>query len=159
VILIIVADSSALIALAICQGLDLLDALFGTVRVPEAVYDEATIRGKEHAKTLRDYLTGKRISLNEDSVFIDTGGLGLGELEAMVLYKQIGANYLLMDDKQARKVAELNEIQVIGSLGILLRAKKENVITSIKPYITLLQASDIHLSERLVNHVLQLADE
>lgn len=41
--MILVADCSALIALASCNGLRLLDALFGTVIVPEAVYPEAVV--------------------------------------------------------------------------------------------------------------------
>ncbi|WP_417909847.1 hypothetical protein [Candidatus Electronema sp. PJ] len=36
--MILIADSSALIALAICDGLQLLESLYGEVLVPEAVY-------------------------------------------------------------------------------------------------------------------------
>lgn len=44
--MILVADSSALIALASCDGLSLLDTLFATVIVPEAVYREAIVGDK-----------------------------------------------------------------------------------------------------------------
>ncbi|MFZ1829331.1 MAG: hypothetical protein WAW42_11290 [Candidatus Competibacteraceae bacterium] len=56
--MILVADCSALIALASCQGLHLLDALFNTVIVPEAVYHEAVVSDKPEAQPLKEYLKG-----------------------------------------------------------------------------------------------------
>jgi predicted nucleic acid-binding protein len=44
--MLIIADSSALVALALCNGLELLDRLFAEVRVPQAVYDEVIVDGK-----------------------------------------------------------------------------------------------------------------
>jgi predicted nucleic acid-binding protein len=43
--MILVADASALIALSVCDALTLLDALFGDVVVPEAVYREVAVTG------------------------------------------------------------------------------------------------------------------
>ena len=54
--MILIADCSALIALATCDALSLLDRLFGTVFVPQAVYREATVGDKPEAGRLRDYL-------------------------------------------------------------------------------------------------------
>ncbi len=44
--MLIVADSSVLIALAICDSLVLLDQLFDDIKVPQAVFDEVIIDGK-----------------------------------------------------------------------------------------------------------------
>ena len=44
--MIVIADSSALVALSVCESLLLLDALFGEVKVPQAVYDEVCIGNK-----------------------------------------------------------------------------------------------------------------
>ncbi len=41
-----IADSSSLIALSICNHLNLLDMFFDKVIVPEAVYDELTFGNK-----------------------------------------------------------------------------------------------------------------
>lgn len=57
--MIIIADSSALVAVATCQALDALDSLFGTVLVPTAVYDEVCAQGKPQASILKAYLSGK----------------------------------------------------------------------------------------------------
>ncbi len=93
------------------------------------------------------------------NVVITSGGLGQGEVEAMALYKMLRADYLLLDDSRARKVARLNHITITGSQGILLLAKHHGLISEVRPYLDLLQHSDIRISERLIQKTLQLAEE
>jgi predicted nucleic acid-binding protein len=157
--MLIIADSSALIALAACQCLELLDQLFDEVKVPQSVFDEVIVEGKHAADQLRNYLQGKIISADLTTIIINAGGLGRGELEAMALYKQSGADYLLVDDKRARRVAKLNQIEITGSQGILLLAKQEGLISAVKPFIERLTDADIYIHERVVSRVLQLAHE
>jgi predicted nucleic acid-binding protein len=158
--LILIADSSALITLAVCDSLYLLDLLFKEVKVPRAVYREVIRESKKEADKLKDYLLNKIVNLeNERSIIIKEGTIEIGELEAMVLYKQLNANRLLVDDRRARKVAELNQIKIIGSLGVLLLSKKEGHITNIKSRIAIIKNSDIYLSEELLQRIMSLAGE
>lgn len=157
--MLIVADSSALVALAVCDGLPLLEQLFDTVKVPQTVFDEVTVEGKPAAEILRDYLVEKTISIDITDFVIASAGLGQGELEAMALYKSLHADYLLIDDKRARKVARFNHIEVTGSQGILLLAKHAGLIEYIDPFITKLGNSGIRISESLIERTLQLAGE
>ena len=117
------------------------------------------VKGKPVADQLREYLTGKTVSVDLTNVVITSGGLGQGELEAMVLYKTLHADYLLVDDSRARKVARLNQIRVTGSQGILLLAKHHGLISQVRPYLDQLRHSDIRISERLIQKILQLAGE
>ena len=80
-----IADTSALIAVATCDGLEWLDSLFTEVQVPQAVFNEATTQGKPQADTLRKYLTDKVADIDLSGFIIATQGLGHGELEAMAL--------------------------------------------------------------------------
>lgn len=91
--MIIIADSSALIAVSAYRGLELLDVLFGTTLVPTAVYDEACTQDKPQADTLKNYLDGKvrQVDLNQYALQ-KTSGLRKGELEAMALYKATQAS-------------------------------------------------------------------
>jgi len=157
--MLIVADSSALIALAICDSLVLLDQLFDDIKVPQAVFDEVIIDGKPVAKTLKEYLNGKVVSAELTVYVINAGGLGRGELEAMALYKQLQADYLLIDDRRARKVAQFNQITITGSQGILLLAKQQGFITHVKPFLEQLRTSNIRISERVIMKTLKLARE
>jgi predicted nucleic acid-binding protein len=77
----------------------------------------------------------------------------------MALYKHLQADRLLLDDHRARKVARLNEIDVIGSLGVLLQAKKAGLIAELQPLVTVIQAAGVHYGEQLVAEALRLAGE
>ena len=157
--MLIVADSSALIALALCGGLELLDRLFEDVRVPQAVYDEVVIEGKAAAQVLQVYLQAKVVAVPLDQVVITGVGLGRGEIEAMALYKAARADCLLLDDNRARKVARLNQINITGSQGILLLAKHRGLIAQVRPYLELLQNTEIRISGRLLERTLALTKE
>ena len=157
--MLIVADSSALVALALFGGLELLDRLFEDVRVPQAVYDEVVVEGKAAAQVLQIYLQGKVVPVPLGQVVITGAGLGRGEIEAMALYKSARADCLLIDDNRARKVARLNQINITGSQGILLLAKHHGLIAQVRPYLKRLQSTDIRISERLIERTLALAGE
>lgn len=92
--MILVADCSALIALSVCNSLNLLEHLFDSVVVPEAVYNEATQSNKKEAHALKAFLQGKVRQVDLQAyVFLDAFA-DMGETEAMLLYKQIPADKL-----------------------------------------------------------------
>lgn len=157
--MILVADASALIALATCDSLALLEAIFGSVLVPEAVYTEVTALDKPHSARLQSYLKGKVRTVDmQHFVYLDAFA-DAGETQAMLLYKEVAADYLLIDDKRGRKVAKINQIKTVGSLGVLLQAKRSGLIPCIAPLIEQIAASPIFMSESLIQTVLELADE
>lgn len=157
--MLVVADTSTLIALAACEGLPYLEKLFEEVRVPGAVFQECTLPGKFKADSLASYLLGKVIEIDMSDLVIAAAGLGNGELEAMALYKRIHADFLLVDDYRARVVARVNGISVVGSLGVLLRAKEVGYIAAVAPLVIDIQNAGIRYSKQLVDEALKLAGE
>jgi len=157
--MLIIADTSALLALAACDALLLLDQLFEEVRVPPAVLRECLVPGKPGVDQLEIYLRGKVVEVDLKEYVIAVAGLGQGELEAMALYRHLDADRLLVDDHRARKVASINGIQVVGSLGVLLRAKESGLIAEIRDRLAAIQGAGVHYSEQLVNETLRLAGE
>jgi len=157
--MILVADASALIALSACDSLHLLEALFGNVIVPEAVFLEVAGTNKPQSERLRNYLQGKVRTVNMDHfVYLDAFA-DAGETQAMLLYKEVAADYLLIDDKRGRKVAQINQIKTIGSLGVLLQAKHAGLISHIAPLITQINASPVFMGAGLIQTVLEMAGE
>ena len=57
------------------------------------------------------------------------------------------------------KVAKINQITTVGSLGVLLQAKRIGLIPRVAPLIKQISASSIFMSENLIDVVLELADE
>ena len=93
-----------------------------------------------------------------DFIYLDAYA-DAGETEAMQLYKQKSANKLLIDDKRGRKVAKINGINMIGSLGILISAKQAGLISEVKPKIEKIANSRVYLSQTLIEIILETANE
>ncbi len=157
--MIVVADSSALVALAVCESLPLLDQLFETVRVPPAVFLECTVAGKPRAGALEAYLREKVENMDLAAFAIAAIELGRGELEAMALYKRLNADRLLVDDLRARRIARLNSIAIVGSIGVLLLAKEEGYVSAVRPRLEAIRSAGIRLSEHLIADALRMAGE
>ena len=152
----IIGDSSALVALSIMDKLDLLESIFGEIYVPQAVYDEVTISYKPQSVKLKNFLANKIVNVE---VTISQMGLGDGELEAIALYKDRDAKFLLIDDRRAKSFAKLNDVNVIGSLGVMILAKELGEIETIRKDLEKLLDSDIFISENLINRVLSSVGE
>ena len=155
--MILIADSSALVALSIIDKLELLEILFGSVYIPTAVFNEISKKDKPESKRLTEYGMGRVIDVTEQVNF--NISLGLGESEAIILYKEKNADFLLCDDKKAKKFAQTFGINTIGSLGILLKAKEKKLIDTISPLLSLLKESNIFIDDKTFTLVLKMAGE
>jgi len=157
--MILIADTSALIALSVCDSLQLLDDIFTKVVVPEEVHIEAIKSSKPEAQLIKKYLQGKVVKVDmNDFIYLD-GYVDAGETEAMKLYKTLSADKLLIDDKRGRKIAKLNDISIIGSLGVLIHSKQLGLIQEVKPRIDKIINSAIYLDASLIEHVLEISEE
>ncbi len=153
----IIADSGPLIALAVIDQLELLHKLYSTVIAPPAVWHEVTVKGQDmpgaQAVSQLKWLTIRKPEsqvLKPFSILVDPG-----EAEAIALAQTVANSIVLLDDAQARRVAEYFNIPRIGTLGILRRAKKAGFLNQIKPYIENLQANNIYMAKPLVEAVLR----
>jgi len=127
--MIAVINSGPLIALAKLNELRVLPALYGTVIIPQAVYTEAVVvglaRGYQDAKLAQIFLKRMRWApepITEVPAALAAGmRLGSGEREAIALAKQ-HQMLLLIDEAEARTLAEDMGITTAGTLGILVEA-------------------------------------
>lgn len=84
---------------------------------------------------------------------------GKGEAEAIALATEIGDCDVLLDDGKARKAAEYHGLKVVGTVGILLRAKQQGYLPQIKSLLDRLIAQGFRISGEIYRKVLQLAQE
>src|SRR4030095_2430145 len=148
--MLIIADSSALIALATCDGLNVILQVYDDIKVPEGVYAEIVAPEKLQSDALGAFLANCGVQVDTTRWVLAAGGLGRGEIEAMALYKQLTADALLIDDHRARVIAEHNQINCIGALGLLLVAKEQGKLSKIAPYIERLRQSTIYYGDDLL---------
>ncbi len=130
--MILVADSSPLISLAILELLDSLKIVFENLTVPKAVYDEVSKKEKPFSNELSEFLENKVLEVkNTVSVQFLRKQIGIGESEAIVLAIENNINFILIDDLKGRQVSESFGIQTIGTLGVLLKLQKLNLIVKL----------------------------
>ncbi len=158
--MIVIADSSPLIALSIVESLYWLDILFQNIGAPQAVYDEVTIPGKTQSINLKEYLEHRILPVkNTMAVAAFQLDLGPGESEAIVCAMENKADFILLDDHKARKTAKLNGVPVVGSIGVMILAKRHSLIPAIKPYIDTLRMNGIWISSSVIKTALSAVNE
>ena len=154
--MIIICDSSPLIALAHIDQLNLPDALFSEVIIPEAVYKEISITTKPFASVLSNWCHNKiRKPENLDTVATFSSILGEGESEAFVLYQETCADLVLLDDAKARRIANKEGIRFIGTLGMLAVAKRHGLLIEIKPMLLNLREAGMWITDEILLEILQ----
>lgn len=82
-----------------------------------------------------------------------------GEAEAIALAQTKDDCTILLDDARARKIAQWLKIKQIGTIGLLLRAKRRGLIKTIKPHIDALIENGIYIRRELIDAVLKDAGE
>src|SRR3989442_15231321 len=81
--------------------------------------------------------------------------LGDGEWEALALAIELKADWIILDDLPARRSAEATGLNVIGTLGALLRAKQVGLLQSIQPELDALVRTSFFLSPLLYDKLLR----
>lgn len=132
----IISNTSPLMYLAKLGKLDLLKDLFGKIVIPDEVYKEAVLKGKEEKfldalvieRAIKDnWIEVKKIDIiKEIQEFAPE--IDLGEISVISLAKKLNPNLILMDDASARTIAESFRFNVKGTLYVLLKAYKNKLI-------------------------------
>ena len=161
----VIFNSSPLINLAKADILDILFNLFEQIIIPEAVYNEVVLEGKNKEGTdkiseliEKNQITIKQVS-NTPLVTALNKHLDLGEAEAITLTLDCKANLLVLDEKEARNYALIYDISITGFIGILIRAKNKGVINEVKHYLDLIISKGFYIKESLYNEILEVVDE
>jgi predicted nucleic acid-binding protein len=149
----VISNSSPLIAM-IDVGLGAtLDALFGAVLIPPAVRQEVFTNRSQPA-----WITERPLA-NPDASGLLRGRLGVGERQAIALTLEANADLLLMDELAGRRTATSLGLQVMGTLGVILRAKIQQLIPAVGPVIDQLVATGFYVDDELVHRVRRTAGE
>jgi predicted nucleic acid-binding protein len=160
--MIVISDTTPLISLMKIGQLDLIHQLFGEIQVPEAVFRELTSnnRFRNECRQIEECPFINMVKVT-DTKSVDllrrSSGLDLGESEAIILSDYFNANYLLMDETKGRKVAQQMGIPIIGTIGMLMIAHNEHLLSEeeILNCINILKNSGRHISEKLYEQLIK----
>ncbi len=145
----VVSNSTCLIALERIGQLNLLPALFEPIWVPPKVQEEFAVP--------LDWLMVEAPS-NTALVAVLKALVDEGEAEAIALAREKGA-LLILDDRKARQWARRLGVRLVGTAGILVKAKRQGIVKAVKPLLEAMQQKGFHLSPDLIAEILRLTGE
>jgi predicted nucleic acid-binding protein len=154
--MIVISDTSPLNYLILIGEENLLAKLFGRVIIPTAVFDElqnagASAEVRDFANNLPEWIEVKQTSLAAGSS-LDI--LDAGEREAILLAQELSAVLILVDDKQARQAAIDFGINITGTIGILDKAARENLL-DLKTAIKKLRKTSFRIADEVVQKLIE----
>lgn len=164
--MIVVSNTSPITNLAAIGQLNLLEQLYSHVVIPTAVYSEMVgvdkvVPGAVEVQSLPWIKTQAVTDFQQVTDLQESQeNIDLGEAEAIVLALELKADLLLIDERRGRAVATSYRLNVTGLLGVLLQAKRNNLIPSVKPLMDqLIEQADFRVSNQLYALVIQSANE
>jgi hypothetical protein len=150
----VIADASALIALAEVAQLSLLEGVFGAVLVPPAVAREVA----PSLPSLPPWIE-VRAPQREPDARVLAANLGAGESEALCLGLETPASWLILDDDRARRLARQLGLKRLGTAAVLVEAKRAGLIPAVRPILDALLAKGFRLSPKVYEAILGIAGE
>ncbi len=163
--MIVISDTSAITNLAAIQHLHLLSQLYNQVIIPKAVYRELAdidppVPGTLEVQTVSWVEVKQIVNRNIVERIQEKAGLDPGESEAIALALELNADLLLIDERRGRAEADRLGLRIIGLLGILVEAKRQNLVAAVKPLMdTLIATSEFRVSSALYRQILEMVDE
>jgi predicted nucleic acid-binding protein len=153
----VVADTGPLNYLVQIEAIDVLPALFGRIIVPAAVCDElahprAPAVVRDWAARVPPWLEIRPNPARSSDTAVPSS-LDEGERAVIALAAGIGADLILMDDRDGVAFARTQGFAVIGTLGILDLAARRGLINLVQAF-TRLRATTFHYRQGLLNALL-----
>ncbi len=160
---VLVADTSPLIMLARIGELALLARLYERVLVPEEVWREAVLQKPSApdasviATTI--FIERRAVDRSKAAAIASAYGIDDGEAEVLVLAQQSPGVHVLIDDGPARAAANSLGLRRVGTVGVLLRAKRAGLIDLVRPRLDALTRNHARLGRKLIDEALRRAGE
>jgi len=154
-----VADAGPLIHLSWVGQLDILYELFGEIVIPEQVRAEIfdvdpSLPG---IRELERFMDAGRLHVQPvvDRAYVRTVGeiVDPGEAEVIALAAEVQPEQVLMDDRHGRKYAESVGLDVLGTIGILQRARERGIVEAVLPLALELRRSGFWIGGSIIESV------
>ena len=146
-----ISNTTCIIVLDNAGSLYILKELYGTINITEEVFHEF---GKE----VPEWIKVVKVK-NSNYTKILEQFMDLGEASTIALNMETENSKMIIDDMKARKFSDKMNLNYTGTVGVLLKAKEQGVIKSVKTILTLLKLNGFRISEELERKAIITAGE
>ncbi|MEE9361161.1 MAG: DUF3368 domain-containing protein [Cellulophaga sp.] len=157
--MIIFSNTTPFIALSSINKLELLPKLFGQIHVVTEVIEECAAGGIIPVPDLRKLPWVVEISPSQAVTISILLELDKGEKYTLQMAKELKADRVIIDEKIGRDIAEYLELEVTGTLGILLKAKQNGWIESFTESAKAMSNQGIHYNKALIRKLAKAIGE
>jgi uncharacterized protein len=156
---IVVSNSSPLITLARIGRLELLRRLFGHIHIASEVREEVVVRGagRPAAATVAstDWIeTHPPADANALAALRTMHALGAGELATVLLARTLQADLAILDERSARRLAQAQNVAVMGYVGILERGYRRGFVPDLRDTYSCLLTHGIRIDGSILDQSL-----
>jgi len=156
----VVSNTTPFISLLKISKIELLRDIYGRIIIPKGVFEEIE-RGNNKTfyadLSKMGWIDIRKIKDKSPLKYLHD--LDNGEAEVLVLANEIKADIVIIDEKLGREYAAHFNLNITGTIGILLKAKKLKLIKEIKPVLSEMTEKGIWLNNSLIEKILILAKE
>lgn len=147
------SNTTPLIALSAINQLELLPRLFGHVYLTDEVISECFAGGRILVPNLRELSWVTRTTYSPAMMPHILLELDWGEKATILAAQEHQADLVLIDEKLGRNVAEYLGLRVSGTLGVLLKAKREKLITSFRQAANSMREQGVFFQPKLIERL------
>jgi predicted nucleic acid-binding protein len=148
---VVISDTSCLIVLEKINELQLLQKIYDDVITTPQIAEEF----KSPLPSWIKITSAKQISVIKEL----EKKLDLGEASAIALCLEIPGCTIILDDSKARQIASSLKLEFTGTLGVIVKAKRINIIGSVRSIIQKLRAAGLRFSDEVEKDILSQAEE
>jgi predicted nucleic acid-binding protein len=147
----IISDTSCFIILANIGEIELLQKLYGQITTTIEI-------ASEFGEPLPDWVDIVSVNDKSKQKLLELQ-IDKGESSAIALALETNDCTIILDDIKARKIASLLGLNYTGTIGVIVKAKLQGVIPSIKPLIEKIREANFRLSREIELQALKQANE
>jgi uncharacterized protein len=161
--MLVISDTSPIANLLQIGKLDLLEKIYENIIIPPTVWQEI-LALEQFGYDLSNLKNATWLQIiaptNQPLITALEELLDRGETEAISLADELHADFLLIDERKGRKIAQDLQLKTIGILGILIEAKSLGLLNEVKPVLNnLINIAGFWISEKLYLRVLNEVGE
>lgn len=147
----IISDTSCLIILTNIEELELLHKLYGQVATTSEIADE-------YGEKLPEWIQIFEVTDKSKQQLLELQ-IDRGESSAIALAMETPGSTIILDDHKARKIAIKLGLKITGTIGVIVKAKINGIIPTIKPLLNKIKQNNFRLSEEIEQEALKQANE